>query len=79
MASRCSSPSDGVQRCCGLWELAGSLPPHVARAAVLPASALALRGWALRPGLLQTPLLSCSLGQSDLKQRAVVPSCLRRW
>jgi len=68
----CSSPSDGVRRCCGVWELAGSWVPHVARAAALLASPPAPQGWALCPGLLQVPLLSCSPGQSGFKQRALV-------
>lgn len=79
MALRCSSPSDRAWRCCGVWELVGSLPLHVARAAVLLASAPALQGWALGPGPLQMPLLSCSLGRSDVKQGPVVPSCLQCW
>lgn len=66
-------PSDGVRRCWGVWKLAGSLPLHVARAAVLLASTVALQQWPLCPGLLQTPLLSCPPSQSEAGSSRTTP------
>lgn len=48
MASWCLSHSNGEWRRCGVWDLMGSLSPHVTGAAVLLLQmALLLQGWAL--------------------------------